>query len=204
MADCGCDFEATNEQERRTLIAVLAINFVMFLVEAVAGWLAESTGLTADSLDMLADAGVYAISLVAIGRAAYFRTNAALASGIFQMMLGLAVLLDVLRRYLIGSEPAGDVMMSIGLLALLANVWCLILLAKHRHGEVNMRASWIFSTNDVVANTGVILSGGLVALTASRLPDLIIGLIISVVVVTGGVRIIRDAIQTRNQTSEIT
>lgn len=204
MADCGCDFEATNEQERRTLIAVLAINFVMFLVEAVAGWLAESTGLTADSLDMLADAGVYAISLVAIGRAAYFRTNAALASGIFQVLLGLAVLLDVLRRYLIGSEPAGDVMMSIGLLALLANVWCLILLAKHRHGEVNMRASWIFSTNDVVANTGVILSGGLVALTASRLPDLIIGLIISVVVVTGGVRIIRDAIQTRNQTSEIT
>ena len=87
--------------------------------------------------------------------------------------------------------------MSIGLLALVANVTCLILLAKHRHGEVNMRASWIFSTNDVIANTGVILSGLLVSVTTSRLPDLIVGLIISVVVVSGGIRIISDARRTK-------
>lgn len=197
MSDCGCEFEAQNESERKTLIAVLLVNFVMFLVEAVAGYLAESTGLTADSLDMLADAGVYLISLVAIGRALHFRTNAALASGYFQVFLGLAVLIDVARRFLLGSDPISEVMMSIGLLALVANVACLVLLAKHRHGEVNMRASWIFSTNDVIANTGVILSGLLVAVTASRLPDLIVGLIISVVVVSGGIRIISDARRTR-------
>ena len=75
MSDCGCEFEARNQSERKTLIAVLLINFVMFLVEAVAGFLAESTGLTADSLDMLADAGVYAIGLIAVGRAIHFRTN---------------------------------------------------------------------------------------------------------------------------------
>ena len=194
---CECEFEASNQRERKTLVSVLLINAVMFVVEVVAGVLAESTGLTADSLDMLADAGVYAISLVAIGRAARFRTNAAMASGLFQMVLGVSVLVDVVRRFVSGSEPMGQVMMLVGLAALAANVTCMALLAKHRHGEVNMRASWIFSTNDVIANTGVILSGVLVSATASRLPDLAIGLVIAAVVVSGGVRIVKDAIRTR-------
>lgn len=56
MADCGCEFEATNDEQRKTLRLVLGINAIMFLVEITVGILAESTGLSADSLDMLADA----------------------------------------------------------------------------------------------------------------------------------------------------
>ena len=56
-----------------------------------------------------------------------------------------------------------------------------------------MRASWIFSTNDVLANLGVILSGILVAVTASHIPDLVIGLLISALVVRGGLAILREA-----------
>ena len=80
-------------------------------------------------------------------------------------------------------------------MALVANVACLVLFVKHRKGDVNLRASWIFSTNDVIANTGVILSGVLVWLTASRYPDLVVGLIISLIVIFGGIRITRDARQ---------
>ena len=50
----------------------------MFVVEIIAGVLASSTGLIADSLDMLANASVYAISLYAVGRAASIRRNARL------------------------------------------------------------------------------------------------------------------------------
>ena len=88
-------------------------------------------------------------------------------------------------------------MMGMGLLALIANVTCLILIAKHREGEVHMRASWIFSKNDVIANLGVILAGGLVAWTGSRLPDLVIGLLVALVVVRGGLLILQDAKTTR-------
>jgi len=50
-----------------------------------------------------------------------------------------------------------------------------------------------FSANDVIANMGVIIAGGLVFLTGSRIPDLVIGLIISVIVLRGGIIIVRDA-----------
>lgn len=90
-------------------------------------------------------------------------------------------------------------MMGMGFIALIANAACLILIAKHREGEVHMRASWIFSRNDVVANLGVILAGGLVAWTGSRLPDLLIGLMVALVVIYGGIQILQDAKATRNQ-----
>jgi len=94
---------------------------------------------------------------------------------------------------MLGSEPESIWIMGFGLLALLANVWCLLLIAKHRHGEIHMRASWIFSKNDVIANVGVILGGFLVYLFNSHLPDLLIGFAIALIVIRGGISIIKDA-----------
>jgi Co/Zn/Cd efflux system component len=56
-----------------------------------------------------------------------------------------------------------------------------------------MRASYIFSANDVIANVGVIVSGVLVWLLGSRLPDLVVGAVIAVIVVKGGFEILREA-----------
>ncbi len=53
-----------------------------------------------------------------------------------------------------------------------------------------MRASWIFSKNDVIANTGVIVAGLLVMVLNNRIPDLVVGLIVAMVVVRGGIQIL--------------
>jgi len=197
MSGCGCELEAKSKAELRVLRILLAINAVMFFIELAAGIAAESTGLLADSLDMLADAGVYALSLYAVGRSAHLKANAAQASGILQICLGIGVLLEVGRRFLYGSEPQSFLMVVIGGLAFAANISCMALLAKHRNGEVHMRASWIFSTNDVIANLGVIASGFLVTLASSRIPDLVIGFLISALVVKGGLAILREAREAR-------
>lgn len=191
MTECECG--ETDGLERRTLLTLLAINATMFVVEMVAGWFGESTGLLADSLDMLADALVYAIALVAVGRSHTLQIQAAKASGVLQIALGSGVLIDVVRRYQLGSEPVSALMMAVGAVAFVANVSCLLLLAKHREGGVHMRASWIFSTNDVLANIGVIVSGFLVWLWGSPWPDLIIGSLISALVISGGIRILVEA-----------
>lgn len=165
----------------------------MFLIEFIAGIIAESTGLIADSLDMFADASVYGIALYAVGRSSSIQTGAARLSGWIQIALGLGVLVDVVRRFVLGSAPVSEVMMVCGAVALAANVGCLMLLAKHRKGAIHMRASWIFSTNDVIANLGVILSGLLVMYLQSRIPDLALGAVVAAVVVFGGARILREA-----------
>ena len=179
--------------ERGTLLLLIAINGVMFIIELAAGWVAESMGLIADSLDMLADAGVYGIALLAVGSSPVRKVQAAAASGCLQLTLAGVVLVEVARKWLHGSEPVSGLMIGVSAVALAANVACLYLLRKHRHGEVHMRASWIFSTTDVQANVGVIIAGVLVSLTASPMPDLIIGVLVCGIVVRGGIRILREA-----------
>lgn len=184
----------TDEQsESSTLRILLAINAVMFVAEFIGGWWAQSTGLIADSLDMFADAAVYGVSLYAVGKAASSQATAARLSGYLQLLLALGALAEVIRRFVGGSEPEAPAMMAISLVALVANVACMALISKHRTGGVHMRASWIFSTNDVIANMGVIVAGGLVAWTGSHLPDLVVGLLIALVVLSGAVRILRLA-----------
>ena len=191
VAEAVASAKAIEIKETQILKWLLAINGFMFVVEIVVGWMAQSTGLIADSLDMFADAAVYGLALYAVGHGVKKKLKAAHISGWLQMILALGALSEVARRFLFGSEPVSDLMMGFGLVALIANVTCLMLIFKSRESGAHMKASWIFSANDVIANLGVISAGGLVAWTGARYPDLVIGFIIGVIVLNGARRILQ-------------
>lgn len=177
-------------RESAVLRLLLAINAIMFLVEIIAGILAQSTGLLADSLDMFADAAVYGLALYAVGRTAQHKLRIAHLAGWVEIALALGALAEVLRRLVFGSDPESSIMMVVSLAALIANVSCLALLSGHKDSGAHMKASWIFSSNDVIANLGVIFAGALVAWTGSSLPDLVIGTLVALVVLNGARRIL--------------
>ncbi|TMO26107.1 cation transporter [Pseudoalteromonas sp. S4492] len=192
MSGCGCEVELKDAKQKHVLYWLLGINAVMFCVEITVGLYANSTALIADSMDMLADAIVYGIALYAVSRSLKHKANAALISGYFQLTLGILVIFDIVRRLGEG-EPHSWFMIGFGFVALIANVICLVLIRKQSNGEVHMRASWIFSANDVIANLGVIAAGVLVMLLDSRWPDIVIGSVIATLILRGAYLIITDA-----------
>ena len=149
-------------------------------------------GLVADSLDMLADSLVYGLALFAVGGILTRKKNIAMASGYFQMALAIIGIVEVIRRG-IGNEPvpAFGIMIIISILALIGNATCLYLLQKRKSREAHMQASMIFTSNDVIVNFGVIVTGGLVFFTNSKYPDLIVGSIVFVLVLYGTLKILR-------------
>jgi len=161
----------------------MVINAAMFAIEFGAGLASASVALMADSLDMLADSMIYALGLFALGRATIWRTRAALTSGVVQLLLGVGVAVEAVSRFSGNGLPDASTMTAMGLLALAANSLCLYLLARFRDGDINLRATWICSRNDMLGNVGVLAGAGLVTWFGSRLPDLIIGLVIALVVV---------------------
>lgn len=185
--DIACD----QDQQKRILWQVLFINLFFFVLEMLTGFLANSMGLVADSLDMLADSIVYGLALFAVGSTVARKKNVAGASGYFQLILAVLGLLEVVRRF-IGIEPVPSfqTMILISLLALAGNTVCLFLLQKSKSKEAHMRASMIFTSNDIIVNFGVILAGIMVYLTSSKYPDLIVGLIVFVIVGRGAIRIL--------------
>lgn len=66
-------------------------------------------------------------------------------------------------------------MINMSTIALIANIICLMLIYKNKDNGAHMKAIWIFSVNDVIANLGVIIAGILVLISGSPIPDLIIG-----------------------------
>jgi len=191
--DCGSNLEHADPQERRVLIIVLLINAAMFVAEFSAGLTSGSTALLADSLDMLADAVIYALGLFALGRAIHWRARAALTSGVLQLLLGLGVALEAVWKMVAHGMPDVAMMGLFGMLALVANTVCFILLARFRTGDINLRATWVCSRNDMIGNVGVLLAAVLVAWSGSPVPDIVIGLIIAAVVIHSAWRIIAEA-----------
>lgn len=181
-------------QQRRLLWVVLLINFAFFALEMTTGFISGSMGLVADSLDMLADALVYGLSLFAVGAAVARKKNVARWSGYFQMTLAVLGFAEVVRRFL-GVEELPDfrIMIVVSVLALIANSVCLYLLQRSKNREAHMQASMIFTSNDIIINLGVITAGVLVLWLGSSIPDLMIGAIVFVIVTLGAVRILRLA-----------
>lgn len=186
--------EVNENREKKILWWVLGINFTFFLVEMISGWLAGSMGLVADSLDMLADSIVYGLSLLAVGHALQRKQKVATISGYFQMTLAIVGFVEVLRRFF-GVEvmPEFEIMIVISFFALIANIISLYLIQQNKSKEAHMQASAIFTSNDIIVNTGVIVAGALVYWLQSRIPDLVVGSIIFLVVIRGAIRILKLA-----------
>jgi len=193
MKDCCEVMTTVAVEQRRVLQIVLWINVVMFVIEFVAGLLADSTALLADSVDMLGDAIVYGFSLYVVGRGSVWQARAALLKGAVMAAFGLGVLVEAALKIVRGNVPAAEVMGGIGLLALAANLACLLLLRRRRADDINMRSAWLCSRNDVMANAGVLLAAAAVFATRSAWPDIAIGLLIAAMFATSALGVIRDA-----------
>jgi len=195
MDEC-CEVHVVEARQRRVLILVLVINAAMFVAECLAGLLAHSTGLLADSVDMLGDAVVYGFSLYVVGRGPRWQARGALLKGGLMAAFGVVVLAEVGSKLVRGVVPRADVIATVGVVALVANVACLALLWRHRADDANMQSVWLCSRNDVAANGGVLLGGLGVALTASAWPDIVVGLLIAALFTRSAIRIFRLARRT--------
>lgn len=192
MDEC-CAVTSISERQRRVFRAVLWINVCMFILEAVAGILAYSTTLLADSVDMLGDAIVYGFSLYVVGRGAAWQARAALLKGIIMATFGVGVLAQVSFKIVHGLVPAAEVMGVVGIMALAANLLCLMLLWQRRGDDINMRSTWGCTRNDVIGNVGVLLAALAVRFTGSPWPDVLIGLLIAALFGRSAIAVIREA-----------
>ncbi len=181
MSGCCEDksFDGASSAYRRALIAVIAINAVMFVVEMSAGVTSGSQALKADALDFAGDTATYALSLMVIGASVRTRALASLFKGASLAVIALAVLGMSALRVLDGSPPEASTMGIIGFMALAANAASVMILLRWRDGDSNVRSVWLCSRNDAIGNVGVILAGGLVALTGSAWPDLVVAILLA-------------------------
>jgi cation diffusion facilitator family transporter len=186
--------ESTLATYRRVLWVVLLVNAVMFGIEAVSGLFAQSVALQADALDFLGDAANYGIAIFVLGHSLRWRAGTALLKGVAMAGFGVFVLsLAIYRTFVVG-VPNASLMGSVGVLALLANVFCAVLLYRHRAGDSNMRAVWLCSRNDAIGNIAVMAAAAGVFATDTGWPDAAVAAVMATLAFTSSWQVIRHAL----------
>ena len=196
--DACCETKAEElntlrDKHRKVLILVLAINAVLFIVEAIAGFLAHSTALLADSLDMFGDALVYGFSLHVLWRSTESKAMAAMLKGTIMAVFGFGVLIEAVYKMFAGVVPVAETMGIIALLVLLGNGICFLLLLRHRSDDLNMRSTWLCSRNDIIANLSVIIAAGGVKVFDSSWPDILIGVAIAALFLRSAITVLHES-----------
>lgn len=212
MAECGCGngvkFDGMSRAYKRALLAVIAINASMFVVEMAAGLFAGSHALKADALDFLGDTLTYAITLAVVGAPLVWRSRAALFKGLSLGAMGLWVLGSTLYHVLVLGLPRAEMMGAIGALALAANLTSVLLLVKYRDGDANVRSVWLCSRNDAIGNVAVMAAAGGVWASGTPWPDLAVAAIMASLFLWSSTRITQQALgelrfaKTRTQRAE--
>jgi cation diffusion facilitator family transporter len=180
-------------KHKNVLSIVLAINAVLFVVEAAAGLLASSTALLADSLDMLGDSLVYGFSLYVLWGSAAWKAKAALLKGAIMAVFGVGVLLEVIYKTTSGIIPSAETMGIIGVLVLLGNGICFLLLLRHRSDDLNMRSTWLCSRNDIIANLSVLVAAFGVKIFDASWPDILVGAAIAALFLRSAFTVLRES-----------
>lgn len=191
---CGSAAALNDARWRHALWIALALNAAMFMVELIAGSMAQSHALQADALDFLGDAANYAISLLVAGMVLAWRARTALLKGVALIMIGGWVLATAILAAVNGASPQPVTMGVIGFLALMVNAGVALMLYRFRSGDANMRSVWICSRNDAVGNIAVMAAAWGVFGTGSAWPDLAVAVILAGLGITGGLQIVRHAL----------
>jgi Co/Zn/Cd efflux system component len=192
-ASCCSPSAELIRRRRRVLWTVLGVNASMFAVELIAGLIAGSVALQADSLDMLGDALVYGFSLWVVAGTEIARARTAQLKGLIMLGFGLGIALQLARKVVNGAPPDAAMMGGIGLLALAANAICLALLWQHRSDDMNMRSTWICSRNDILANVGVLVAALGVRAVGAAWPDVAVSLAIVALFLWSAGDVLRNA-----------
>jgi Co/Zn/Cd efflux system component len=190
---CGpknINVKEVNKSFKTVLWIALILNFAMFLLENFQGLLSHSLSLRADAIDFLGDSANYFVTLFVLSAAIRTRATVSLTKALFMFGFGVWVLIEAFIRFNSDTIPNSFTMTWVGGLALAVNAVVALLLFKFKDGDSNMQSVWLCSRNDAIGNMAVVLASFGVAYFASKWPDLIVALFMSVLSVSASLKVL--------------
>lgn len=191
-------------KEKRLGIA-LTISLVILVAEIIGGIMSNSLALLSDAGHVLTDSFAIALSLIAamIGkkpsdfRATYGYQRigllAAIANGISLLGIALYIFYETYRRFISPPDINAPLMLAVAAGGLIGNGVMAFILSKGHH-DLNIKSAWLHILGDILASFGVVIAGVIIYYTGFRLADPLAGIVVGLLILVGGVRVVKEAI----------
>lgn len=178
----------------RAINIALIVNFIMFIIEIICGFYANSLALILDSTDFLGDSLNYGIAIFVFTKPKKWQSISALIKASFMLAFGIYIIINAIYRFIniendLEHLPNGNIMMVMSLFALIANFAVSWLLFQFRDGNSNQQSVWLCSRNDAINNLITIIAGFLTLYYHSKIPDLAVALIMSILATSSAIKI---------------
>jgi cobalt-zinc-cadmium efflux system protein len=188
----------------KRLFLTLSITFFILLAEVIGGLLSNSLALLSDAGHVLTDAFALGLSLIAAriskrpsdykATFGYQRVGllAAIINGFSLLGISIFIFIESYHRFI--SPPAinTSVMLPIAIGGLIGNI-IMVFILQHGHHDLNVKSAWLHVLGDTLSSIGVIISGIIVYLTGWTYADPIAGMLIGMIIISGGIRVVKEA-----------
>jgi len=188
--------------ERRLLLA-LCILITFTAIEALGGWLANSIALLAEAGHMLADSGSLLLAILAIRASrrpadarhtygsARYQTLAAYTNGLVLLALTVWVVAEAVGRLMTLPPVDGRLMLIIAVIGGVANLVALLTLSGD--GSLNERGARAHIFSDLLGSGAAAVAALLILELGWRLPDPILSIFVSLLILRSGWQLTREA-----------
>jgi cobalt-zinc-cadmium efflux system protein len=190
-----------------SLKRVLALTTLFMLVEAAAGWLANSLALLADAGHMFADVAALGLALF-VGWAArrpataertygYLRLEilAALVNGAALLVLAGGIVWEAVQRFRQPPVVEPRILFGVGAAGLVVNLIALRLLHQGHQHSLNLRGAYLHVLGDFLGSAGAMAAGAVILLTGWTPADALISVIIALLIVWSGAGLARESVE---------
>lgn len=197
-----------NDLSTARLVWAVVINLGLTVVEVVVGVMAGSLMLIADALHNFSDGGALVVALVArrISRRSaderftFGYRRAELVGAIVNLttllIIGLYLVYEAIVRLASPHPVAGGPVMIAAGVALVLNLFTVLLLRSMARGSLNVRAAFVHHLADALSSLAVLLGGGAIALWGWSAIDPILTIVIAVYILIHGSSMFRQAATT--------
>jgi cobalt-zinc-cadmium efflux system protein len=196
--------DAGRTRDTRRMTAALLLTCLIAVVEAVGGWLTHSLALLSDAGHMWTDVSALGLALLAAwfaGRPAnrkrtygYVRLEilSALVNGVLLLAITVFIVVEALERFRHPAQVHLGPMAIVAAIGLVANLVAMAFL--HAGHSLNTRSAFLHVVGDALSSVGVLVGAAVMAVSGWAWVDPVISIAISAVVVVGGWRVLREAV----------
>jgi cobalt-zinc-cadmium efflux system protein len=198
-------FEQRNRNKKGLSVALVITAAIMFM-EIAGGILSNSLALLSDAGHMFSDTASLALSLLAIWFTSkppsprktygFYRLEilAALINGIALFVVAGMILWEAYQRFLNPPQVAGNTVLIVAFIGLMANLVSAAVLVKTSDikENLNVRSAYLHILGDALGSVGTIVAGLLVTFFSWYMADPIISVFVVLLILKSAWGVIRD------------
>jgi cobalt-zinc-cadmium efflux system protein len=190
---------------RRLGIALL-ITAVFVVVEALAGWAANSLALLTDAAHNLTDVAALGLSWLAIRLATrpanagrtygYHRAGilVALLNAVTLGVITLWIFYEAYQRLLAPPQIQDTLLIATAFLALLVNAGTAWLVHSGHQHDLNQRSAYLHLAGDAISSLGALAAGILIYFTGAYILDPLVSILIGIFILWNAWKIVRESV----------